>query len=43
MLNPINPNSTKRGGFLGLWKKDLPVKNPKVVSLGKRKVHSGSW
>ena len=35
--------STKRSGFLGLWKKDLPVKNPKVVSLGKRKVHSGSW
>ena len=36
-------NSTKRTGFLGLWKKDLPVNNPKVVSLGKRRVHSGNW
>ena len=36
-------NSTKRGGFLGLWKKDLPVNNPKVVSLSKRKVNSGIW
>ena len=36
-------NSKKRTGFLGLWKKDLPVNNPKVVSLGKRRVHSGTW